>query len=285
MSRAPWWRTYFDDRYFEMHDPLFSEERSRREVGGMRELLALPVGARVLDAPCGWGRHARLLAEAGCDVVGADLSFDLLRRAVATEGETRDEGADEGGGEGDVGRAVGGASPVTPPAYAAADIRFLPFADASFDAVLNVFTSLGLFLSDEEDIAALREARRVLRPGGALLLESMHRDDVVASYAERDRWSLSDGTEIRVRRRFDPVTGISRERLKWRRGGESGRKRHALKLRTATEIDALLRAAGFDGIEYYGDWDGTPFDHRAESLIAVARVGGGRGVAPSAAAP
>ena len=261
MSRAPWWRTYFDDRYFEMHDPLFSEERSRREVGGMRELLALPVGARVLDAPCGWGRHATLLAEAGCDVFGADLSFDLLRRTVTAEGE------------------------VTPPVYAAADIRFLPFSDASFDAVLNVFTSLGLFLSDAEDIAALREARRVLRPGGALLLESMHRDDVVASYAERDRWELPDGTEIRVRRRFDPVTGISRERLKWRRGEESGRKQHALKLRTATEIDALLRAAGFEAIEYYGDWDGTAFDHRAESLIAVARIGDRRGVAPSAVAP
>jgi ubiquinone/menaquinone biosynthesis C-methylase UbiE len=248
MSATPWWRTYFDDRYFEMHDPLFSEQRSRREVAGMRELLGLPVGAHVLDAPCGWGRHAALLAEAGCRVVGADISHDLLRRAVP--------------------RASIGPAPV----YAAADIRFLPFADASFDAVLNVFTSLGLFLSDADDITALREARRVLRPGAALLLESMHRDDVIASYAERDAWSLPDGTQIRVRRRFDPVSGISRERLKWRRGEESGRKAHALRLRTATEVDALLRAAGFRDVAYHGDWDGVPFHHRAESLIAVARA-------------
>lgn len=254
MSRTPWWRTYFDDRYFEMHDPLFTEERSRREVAGMRELLGLPVGARVLDAPCGWGRHAGLLAEAGWHVTGADLSRDLLRRARSAH----------------VGLPVRSGG-FDPPAYAAADIRFLPFADASFDAVLNVFTSLGLFLSDDEDLGALREARRVLRPGGALLLESMHRDDVVASYAERDRWSLPDGTDIRVRRRFDPVSGISRERLRWRRGEETGRKQHALKLRTATEIDRLLRAAGFDDIVYAGDWDGSPFHHTSDSLIAVAR--------------
>ena len=251
MTGTPWWRTYFDDRYFEMHDPLFSEERSRREVAGMRELLGLPVGARVLDAPCGWGRHAGLLAEAGCEVIGADLSHDLLRRAVATRS--------------------GGEAELVLPRYAAADIRFLPFADASFDAVLNVFTSLGLFLSDEEDVAALREARRLLRPGGALLLESMHRDDVVASYAERDRWTLPDGTEIRVRRRFDPVTGISRERLQWRKGADSGRKQHSLKLRTATDIDRLLHEAGFAELSYYGDWDGSPFHHTSESLIAVAR--------------
>jgi ubiquinone/menaquinone biosynthesis C-methylase UbiE len=236
-----------------MHDPLFSEQRSRREVAGMRELLGLPVGARVLDAPCGWGRHALLLAEAGCDVIGADVSWNLLRRAVTIRPTD--------------------ATPPSEPQYVTADIRFLPFADASFDAVINVFTSLGLFLSDGEDRAALREARRLLRPGGALLLESMHRDDVIASYAERDEWSLPDGTEIRVRRRFDPVRGVSHERLKWRRGEETGRKSHSLKLRTATEIDALLRAAGFAEVAYYGDWDAGPFHHQAESLIAVALQG------------
>ena len=264
MSAPPWWRTYFDDRYFEMHDPLFGERRSRREVAGMRELLGLPLGARVLDAPCGWGRHARLLAEAGCDVFGADLSHDLLWRAVARRSDAADAAIER---EADIELA-----PAAAPAYAAADIRFLPFADAAFDAVLNVFTSLGLFLSDEEDLAALREARRVLRRGGVLLLESMHRDDVVANYGERDRWSLPDGTRIQVRRRFDAVSGVSRERLRWRQGDETGRKRHALRLRTATEIAGLLRAAGFTDTVYYGDWDGRPFHHRAESLIAVARA-------------
>lgn len=244
MTMSPWWRTYFDDVWFDLHDPLFGEAATRREVAGMIELLGLHHGARVLDAPCGWGRHTGLLGDAGCDAFGADLSFDLLRRA-----------------------------PADGPRYAAADIRELPFADASFDAVINVFTSLGLFLDDDEDIAALREARRVLRPGGALLLESMHRDDVVAHYAERDTWSLPDGTEIRVRRRFDPVTGISHERLQWRRGEERGRKTHSLRLRTATGIDALLRAAGFHDVAYFGDWDGSPFQHRASSLIAVARSG------------
>jgi SAM-dependent methyltransferase len=261
MSNDGWWRTYFDERYFEMHDPLFSEERSRSEVAGMRELLALPVGARVLDAPCGWGRHTQLLAEAGCDAYGADLSYDLLRRA--------DRQPRAGSG-----RQRGGKKDAWLVPYAAADIRALPFADGFFDAVINVFTSLGLFLSDEEDVVALREAKRVLTADGALLLESMHRDDVVASYAEQDTWSLPDGTEVRVRRRFDAVAGVSHERLRWRRGVEQGRKRHSLRLRTATEINGLLVAAGFTDVEYFGDWRGSPFHHTSESLIAVARCGG-----------
>jgi len=239
-----WWRNYFGDDFFELHIDLFPEEKSRAEVGGMIELLGLPSGSRVLDVPCGWGRHTRLLQEAGYDVFGADISEPLMRRA--------ERGSNA-------------------PGYAAADIRFLPFADHSFDAAVNVFTSLGLFLSDDQDLAALREIRRVLKPGALFLLESMHRDDVIAHYSEKDRWELPNGIQVRVRRRFDPITGISYERLQWRRGEERGRKQHALKLRTATEIDHLLRHAGFTDIEYFGDWDGTPFSHTTESLIAIAQ--------------
>lgn len=242
-----WWRTYFDDAFFRLHDGLFAESASRAEVAAMRELLALPFGARVLDVPCGWGRHTELLAEAGCNAFGADLSWPLLRRAPVRPG------------------------PAGAPRYAAADVRALPYRDASFDAVVNVFTSLGLFLDDAEDVRALREAWRVLRPGGRFLLESMHRDDVIAAYAERDRWELPDGTEVRVRRRFDPVTGISRERLRWRRGAEQGRKAHALRLRTGTEVATLLAAAGFEDVAWYGDWDGSAFRHDSAHLIAVAR--------------
>lgn len=242
-----WWRTYFDDIFYELHEDLFPEHESRREAAAMLDLLGLPCDARILDAPCGWGRHTILFPHAGVSSFGADLSHALLRRAAEA---SRHAGV--------------------PARYAAADIRRLPFRDGAFDAVVNVFTSLGLFLDDAEDVRALAEARRVLRPGGRFLLESMHRDDIVCTYAERDRWTLPNGIEVRVRRRFDPVRGISYERLRWRRGGRGGKKSHALRLRTATEIDGLLRAAGFASIRYFGDWSGEPLSHESPRVIAVA---------------
>ena len=121
-----------------------------------------------------------------------------------------------------------------------------------------------------DDLAALCEIRRVLKPAGRFLLETMHRDEVICGFAERDAWTLPDGTEVKVRRRFDPLRGISYERLRWQRGTQRGEKRHALKLRTATEVDVLLKAAGFCDLQYYGAWDGSPFTHRSEHLIALA---------------
>ena len=243
--RAPWWCTYFDHTFLALHEPLFTETESRREVAALLDLLGLPIGSRVLDVPCGWGRHTRLLREAGFDVIGADLSPTLLRHAVRH---------DRSGG------------------WTAADVRALPFGAACFDGVVDVCTSVGLFATDGDELSALRELRRVLDEHGVLLLESMHRDDVVAGFRARDAWSLPDGTEVVARRRFDPLTGSSSEVWRWRRGDERGTRRHTLRLRTATEIVSLLRRAGFTTEHVWGDWHGSAFTHRSPRMIVRARA-------------
>ena len=152
----------------------------------------------------------------------------------------------------------------------AGDMLRLPFAGASFDAVINLATSLGLFLDDGLAVRALAEARRVLRPDGRLLLEGMHRADVEAAFAHRDAWTLDDGTEVRARRRFDAERGISYEVLRWHGPGGSGSKRHALRIRRGRELDRLLQEADLRVAERFGDWTGEPFTERSPRMIVVA---------------
>lgn len=242
---TPWWRHHFGDAWFALHADLFGEERSRQETSAILALLGLPLGARVLDVPCGWGRHTSLLTAAGLRATGADLSWPLLARA----------------------REAGLRS------LACADIALLPFADGVFDAVLDLFTSVGLFDDDDREVAALSELRRVLASGGRLLLETAHRDDVARGFAPRDRLTLANGTRVRIRRRFDPLTGIAEERWRWRTpGGEEGKSAHRIRVYTAGEVEALLRRAGFEVLEVLGNWDGAPFDLRSPRMIVRAGV-------------
>lgn len=235
---------FFDDEYRRLLAPFHSEEDARRETAALREILALAQEDRILDLGCGWGRHLDPLTEAGHEILGADLSVDLLRQVP-----------------GDAGRR---------PPLVAADMRALPFRDHVFDVVLNLATSLGLFLDDASARAALSETRRILRPDGRLLLEGMHRDDVLADFAPRVRWFLEDGTEVRARRRFDPARGISREVLRWRGSAGEGEKRHALRIRSGPEVIALVQESGLRLHQAFGDWDGSPFDVTSPRLIVLA---------------
>lgn len=73
-----------------------------------------------------------------------------------------------------------------------ADYRELPFADESFDAAINLFTSLG-YLGGKQDTRVLGEIGRVLRPGARLVIETMHRDLLVRELRERDWRLLGEG--------------------------------------------------------------------------------------------
>ncbi len=121
----------------------------------IRALGRLPPGAVVLDLACGTCDMALLVLRrnTGVQVVGADLSLRMLKRA-----RPKIAGAMPGSGS-------PGARPiplVNTPAEA------LPFRDGSFDAVTIAFGIRNV----PDHLAGLREMLRVLRPGGrACILE------------------------------------------------------------------------------------------------------------------
>lgn len=258
---------FFDDAYYRLLSQFHTEADTRRETAAVREILGLAQTDRLLDLGCGWGRHLRLLAEAGHRVVGLDLSVALLRRARGQQGTEPDAGT-ENRSQRPPGRWPGGRGDA--PLLVAGDMLELPLRDGSFDDVINLATSLGLFLDHATALRALTEVRRVLRPGGGFLLEGMHRADVEAHFAARDAWTLPDGTEVRARRRFDAERGISHEVLRWEGPAGEGEKRHSLRIRWAEEVDRLLEEAGLEVTARYGRWSGEAFHAQSPRLIVVA---------------
>jgi cyclopropane fatty-acyl-phospholipid synthase-like methyltransferase len=243
-----WWETYFDEQFLDLYEPFLPEEETRREAGAVLEALGLPRASRILDLGCGWGRHAIELARAGMRVTGLDLSQPLL--------ETARRRAAEAGVEVE---------------WVRADMRKLPY-DADFDAVVSLFSSLGYFPTERAELGVLRGVRRALKPGGALLVETMHRDQVAREFAERDWWVGPRGEHVWVEREFDAVAGVSREWLRWRDPEGMGEKYHEIRVRSATEWHQLLGRAGLRQCEWFGDWELSPFTHESEGLIILARA-------------
>ena len=129
------------------------------------EKLRLRPGARVLDLGCGEGRHAHGLHLRGdVEVIGLDMDLASIRKAREGLGmlPPRETGA-----------------PLT--AFLAGDATRLPFADDQFDAV--ICSEVLEHLPDYR--AALREIRRVLRPGGMFCATVPH------AWPERVCWRLA----------------------------------------------------------------------------------------------
>lgn len=161
MTAAPSQDSAFAGSLPEVYDRLmvplifapYGEDMARR--------VAALAPARVLETACGTGVVTRALARAlpaGTRIVATDLNQPMLDRAAA----------------------VGTAQPVE---WQQADAQQLPCADASFDAVVCQFGAM--FFPDRP--CAYGEARRVLAPGGTLLLslwDSIEHNEIAAVVTE-----------------------------------------------------------------------------------------------------
>jgi ubiquinone/menaquinone biosynthesis C-methylase UbiE len=250
---GPWYVTLFERDWFDLlapggaraADPASHQEATAREVAFIAETLALPAGARVLDLCCGWGRHARRLAQSGLRLVGLDRSLYHLRLAA----------------ERDADHAV---------AWLAADMRHLPLTGASLDAVINMFTSFGYF-DDEGNQQVLAEVARVLRPGGRLLLDLINRDYLMGVFQRADWDEASDGLLTLERRRWDAATG--RIHAEWTlidKDGERRTHRHDERIYTLQELELRLAAADLNVIDAFGGYDGSALSRSSRRLIVLA---------------
>jgi SAM-dependent methyltransferase len=242
-----WWHDFFDEEYPVIYAPSIAPEQTEREVAAAVSILRLRESSRVLDLGCGTGRHSIALRRRGMRVTGVDSSAKLL--AIARERAGR----------------VGAF-----PSWILGDTRDLPVKDGSFEAALYLFNTIG-YGTDAEALAMLREARRC---APALLLETVHRDDHARNTAPGGvfEWGERDGVRVLVERWIEPIPGVARATFRIQREGRPDvvRDFHH-RLYTATELVAMLRKAGYQRIECYGDYDRRPFAIDSPLFLAHAR--------------
>jgi SAM-dependent methyltransferase len=246
-STTETWDAFFSDFYLRAYAGAARDADASEQALAAARLAGCPDGGDLLDVPCGFGRHAIPLADAGYRVVGVDRSQALLNEARRRAGNSRR------------------------PKLARADYRDLPFPDASFDAAVNLFTSLG-YLGDEEDTKALAEIGRVLRPGGRLVIEILHRDLLIRIFREQDWQLLGEGRLLLEQRTFEPASGLVQvTQTLIETSGERESRTYSLRVYAATELLAMLTRAGFAEARCYGDLDGGAFGIDTRLVIAAER--------------
>ncbi|MEU7734249.1 SAM-dependent methyltransferase [Streptomyces griseus] len=230
------WDHLFGDDYDYFDLPDLTPELSEKEASNMVELGGFDPGMDLLDAPCGHGRHANVLASRGYRVVGVDRDERFLSMA-RKEAESMGVQVD----------------------YRHVDLREMSFS-AEFDAAVSWYSSFGYF-DDETDRDILRRYRRALRPGGRFLLDMhspyRHIPSVLANHEMHvDILRRGQDMAVDIQELDAEASRYYAEKLTIR-DDKVVRARYSVRMFTAPEILEWFRSAGFSHARVMDETGGT----------------------------
>lgn len=225
----------------------------------------------VLDLGCGSGRHITELSKAGYDVVGMDVSLNLLRiaKSKAFEAELR--------------------VPLV-----RADMRFLPFQFDAFVATVSLDSSFGYLSSENEDLQVLKEIARTLKGRGFLLLDVFNRERLSQHYRKRVgfdsvffykyllrvskfagifKWKEYPSFYLLQKRSI--LKGEEKLRDLWifwdKKTGKASFAYHVVRLYKSSQLDMMIKEAGLKVGRIDGNYEGQRYSVDSSRLIFVAQ--------------
>ncbi|MDH5644032.1 MAG: class I SAM-dependent methyltransferase [Gemmatimonadota bacterium] len=234
-----WFEQWFGEEYLHLY-PHRDDKDALDLVDLIQDSVKLQ-GAKVLDLACGPGRHGVHLENAGADVVGFDLSLPLLSRARHGAGLKR---------------------------LVRGDMRWLPFAPASFDLVTNLFTSFGYFEKDEQHALLVRAIGDSLVNGGVFVLDFFNatwvRDTLIASEEK-----VLGTRRVSITRKISEDNRFVVKEIHLVDDGRSFLER--VRLFDVEDLSAMITAAGMDIGVICGDYYGAEYTRNSPRTIFVAR--------------
>ena len=246
------------DEYARFYDWENAQTVGRRDIAFWRR-IALGTSGRALELGCGTGRVAMPIARTGRALVGVDRSEAMLARARRRVSRARLQRTL---------RLVRG------------DIRHLPFPDRSFALVMAPYGILQSLLVERDLKQTLESVARVLARKGLFGLELVADLPAWDEYSKRislrgKRGAKGSPITLLESVKQDRANGITRFEQEFVEGrGRSARRRtFSLAFRTVTvpQMAKRLEKAGFEVEALLGDYQGGPWDLRAEAWIILAR--------------
>lgn len=176
-------------RYMKEADVLLNDKRSDKEANIIQKIVHNKK-LKILDIPCGYGRLSNRLAKKGFNVVGVDINKNFIKIA---EQDAKNKKLKI--------------------KYLVKDVFSYNSRD-KYDVVINIFTSIGYFESEEKNLLFIKKLSNFVKPNGLFILETINPLAVIRHYNDRDQINFPDGSKFYYEHYYDYKTAISVEKKK-----------------------------------------------------------------------
>jgi len=228
-TRANWFEDFFHGVANDLWRQCANPEQTRAEADFLEKTLGRK--ARVLDVPCGYGRHSLELARRGCRVTGLDISAEFIAEAAAA--------AKSAGVEAE---------------FLAGDMRGLRW-QAEFDGAICMGNSFG-YLEFSDMVAFVAGVARAA-------------ESILPTLRDREWYQIGDILFAEEHRYLADVSCLETEATFVRDGKTEVRKWWHW-IYSVGEIRRLLEQAGLVTRGLYGSHDSRPFRLGSPLLLLVA---------------
>lgn len=239
-----WYEEWFGEDYKLVY-PHRNEEEAKVQIEFVSQHISIPEGAKVLDLCCGCGRHAVELMRLGYDVVGLDLSEELLDMACARADEC----------EMDV-------------HFIQGDMREIPYEN-HFDLIVNFFTSFGYFEDDADNQKVLFAISKALKPGGKFLMDYMNPENVAKNLVEKDEKDISNGAHVIQERWIDESPRRVNKKITMIKDHEESIYRESVRMYSYEEMRGMIAGAGLKLTHTYGDFSGSHYNEDSARMVLI----------------
>lgn len=243
-----WYETFFQGVALDFWNKAIPPEQTRLEADFLASELKLPAGGRVLDIPCGSGRHSLELAARGYQVTGVDLSKEQIEEAARRSAQT--------------GLSI---------EWVGADMKKLSRA-GEFDGVFCMGNSFG-YLEPADNREFIAAVSRALKPGGRFVMDTgMAAESLLPRLKERE-WAPVDDILFLEENRYHLEESCVETIYTFVRKGETTVRSGVQWIYTLRELRGLLAQEGLRVEAVYQGVDRAPFALAAPYLILSAEKG------------
>jgi SAM-dependent methyltransferase len=247
---------WFEDETFwaSFRDVLFGRERWESTPASADQILtqaAPQPGGSVLDLCCGPGRFSLEFARRGYRVTGVDRTAAYIDEARSHASEERLDVE-----------------------FVLDDMRRFRRPGA-FDLAINLFTSFGYFEDPAEDLRVAENMCASLRPGGRLVIDVIGKEIIARGFRPIDASWVDEEKKVLMLEERKLRDGWGWIDTTWTLFRDTDRfsRSFGLRLYSGCELMSLLHRAGFSTVTVHGGIDGSPYDHQARRLVAIAVKG------------